>query len=216
MQYVLKQNLRSLIFTSGTLAPLKPLIAEMDIPNSIELINPHIINEFQVSVKIISRGPDGILLNSNYENRYNSFKLNKNMILNLHFFYRKNKDYLRSLGKTILEFSKIVPDGLLVFFPSYLVMNKSVEFWQSCSDNVWSSIGEQKRIFMEPRAKTKEEFLAIMKDYYATIDDVDSNGAIFMAVMQGKVSEGMDFADMYGRGVIITGNFTILQQCSFY
>lgn len=32
-----------------------------------------------------------------------------------------------------------------------------------------------------------------------------NNGAIFMAVLRGKVSEGLDFADMYGRAVIIIG-----------
>ncbi|XP_055298263.1 regulator of telomere elongation helicase 1 homolog isoform X2 [Sitodiplosis mosellana] len=185
MQYLLQQNLRSLIFTSGTLAPLKPLITEMEIPNPVQLVNPHILRPFQVSVKIVSCGPDNEMLKSNYDNR-------------------ENEAYLRSLGRTIVEFSKVVPDGLLIFFPSYKVMNICKEFWQS-NDDMWSSINKQKRIFEEPREGPKEEFVATMKDYYATINEPNSNGAIFMAVMRGKVSEGLDFADMYGRAVIVTG-----------
>lgn len=44
-----------------------------------------------------------------------------------------------------------------------------------------------------------------MTDYYANINDPRTKGAIFMAVCRGKVSEGLDFADMNGRAVIITG-----------
>lgn len=44
-----------------------------------------------------------------------------------------------------------------------------------------------------------------MNDYYKKIEEPDSRGAIFMGVCRGKVSEGLDFADVNGRGVIIIG-----------
>lgn len=69
MQYLLGKNVRSIILTSGTLAPLKPLISELDIPISVNLENPHIVDSSQVCVKIISHGSDKEMLNSNYENR---------------------------------------------------------------------------------------------------------------------------------------------------
>lgn len=69
IQYLLEQNLRSLILTSGTLAPLKPLIIEMNMPNSIELENPHIVKPSQVFVKVVGYGPDNVLLDSSYKNR---------------------------------------------------------------------------------------------------------------------------------------------------
>lgn len=80
-------------------------------------------------------------------------------------------------------------------------MNKCIAYWRE--NGIWSSIDEQKKIFVEP--KKKDEFLDAMKNYYGTINDPNTNGAICMAVMRGKVSEGVDFADMYGRGVIVTG-----------
>ena len=44
-----------------------------------------------------------------------------------------------------------------------------------------------------------------MVDYYAKIQDPSYKGAIFMGVCRGKVSEGLDFADINGRAVFITG-----------
>lgn len=44
-----------------------------------------------------------------------------------------------------------------------------------------------------------------MNDYYKKIEDPDSNGALFMGVCRGKVSEGLDFADMNGRAVMVVG-----------
>lgn len=54
---------------------------------------------------------------------------------------------------------------------------------------------------MEPR-ESYQCSLAI-QDFYSKCRS--SNGAIFFAVCRGKVSEGIDFSDSYGRAVIITG-----------
>lgn len=44
-----------------------------------------------------------------------------------------------------------------------------------------------------------------MNEYYARIKNPQYKGAIFMGVCRGKLSEGLDFVDMNGRAVIITG-----------
>ncbi|CAG5011257.1 unnamed protein product [Parnassius apollo] len=182
MKQLLEQNVRSIILTSGTLAPLKPLMSELGIPIGVQLENPHIIKSNQICVKIISQGPDSTPLNSSYQNR-------------------DNPKYITSLGRTILSFSRVVPDGLLVFFPSYPIMSKCQEMWQN--EGIWSSINNIKQIFVEPQRK--DTFNAIINDYYSKISDPNTKGACFMAVCRGKVSEGLDFADMNGRAVIITG-----------
>ncbi|KAI5634456.1 hypothetical protein NE865_12789 [Phthorimaea operculella] len=182
MKQLLEQNVRSIILTSGTLAPLKPLISELGIPIGVQLENPHIVKGNQICVKIISQGPDAVQLNSNYQNR-------------------DNPKYISSLGRTILSFSRVVPDGLLVFFPSYPIMAKCQEMWQS--EGIWTSINSIKPIFVEPQRK--DTFNAIMNEFYSKINDPGTKGACFMAVCRGKVSEGLDFADMNGRAVIITG-----------
>lgn len=70
MQHLVEQNVRSIILTSGTLTPFKPLISELGIPITVSLENPHIVDTSQVCVKVISYGSDGEQLLSNYENRY--------------------------------------------------------------------------------------------------------------------------------------------------
>lgn len=78
-------------------------------------------------------------------------------------------------------------------------MNTCMDYWKR--NGIWHDINQQKEIFVE----TKNELKVVMKGYYDKIDEPNSNGAIFMAVMRGKVSEGLDFADIYGRAVIICG-----------
>ncbi|XP_054996074.1 regulator of telomere elongation helicase 1 isoform X3 [Sorex araneus] len=60
-----------------------------------------------------------------------------------------------------------------------------------------------KPVFVEPRGKGN--FSQVMDSYYARIAAPGSSGAAFLAVCRGKASEGLDFADSNGRGVVITG-----------
>ncbi|KAK4886994.1 hypothetical protein RN001_003265 [Aquatica leii] len=182
MSTLMDTEVRSIILTSGTLAPLKPLVSELEIPLPVQLENPHIVKENQIYVRILDKGPDGVELNSNYRNR-------------------DNPEYLSSLGRTILNLSRIIPNGMLIFFPSYPLMQKCQEHWQE--QGIWDSIYIQKKIYVEP--KRKEAFNTVMIDYYSKVSDPNEKGAIFMGVCRGKISEGLDFADANGRAVLITG-----------
>lgn len=180
MANLINRNVHSIILTSGTLAPLKPLISELAIDVNFQLENPHVIKPSQVLAKIITQGPDGTPLNANFNNR-------------------DNPKYIRALGMTVKTVANVTPNGLLVFFPSYTLMKKTHEVWEQTG--LWNAINEVKPIFTEPRRK--EEFDQCMLDYYAAVGT--SRGAIFMAVLRGKVSEGLDFKDQNGRAVIIIG-----------
>ncbi|XP_037820770.1 regulator of telomere elongation helicase 1 homolog [Lucilia sericata] len=180
MEQLLKRNPRSVILTSGTLSPIKPLIAELCLPVGQRLENPHIVPSSQVYCKILGYGPDNERLESDYKNR-------------------GNPKYIHSLGSTILNVARIVPDGLLVFFPSYPLLNQCANTWRA--SGLWAEISRHKPIFIEPRGK--DEFIKIMESFYDSINN--SKGACFLAVCRGKVSEGLDFADRNGRAVIITG-----------
>lgn len=107
--------------------------------------------------------------------------------------------YITSLGRTIISFCPITPGGILIFFPSYPFMDKCINNWQI--SGIWSEIHKYKPIFIEPREKGS--FSNIMNEFYTQIQKTE--GACFMAVCRGKVSEGLDFADINGRAVIITG-----------
>ncbi|KAF5271187.1 hypothetical protein FQR65_LT05331 [Abscondita terminalis] len=182
MSILMSTQVKSVILTSGTLAPLKPLVSELDIPIPVQLENPHIVKENQICVKILDKGPDGFELNSSYRNR-------------------DNPEYLSSLGRTILNLTRIIPSGILIFFPSYPLMQKCQEHWQQ--QGLWGNIDVLKKIYVEP--KRKEAFNTAMSEYYSKVNDPNEKGAIFMGVCRGKISEGLDFADANGRAVLITG-----------
>ncbi|KAI5070881.1 hypothetical protein GOP47_0013132 [Adiantum capillus-veneris] len=183
-------GVRSVILTSGTLSPLNSFALELKLPFLVRLENPHVIGSDQVWVGVVCSGPSGRPLNSSYRTR-------------------DSLEYKIDLGNTIVNFARIVPDGLLVFFPSYYLLNQCMEAWQMPnaaapqSNTVWERICKHKQPVIEP--KDSALFNHANEDFIAKLNDVTSSGAVFFAVCRGKVSEGLDFADKAGRAVIITG-----------
>ncbi|XP_057218677.1 regulator of telomere elongation helicase 1 isoform X2 [Triplophysa rosa] len=182
MQELLRQEVRSIILTSGTLSPLSSFTCEMQIPFPVSLENPHVIQRDQIFVSIIDKGPDGVQLSTAFDRRFVPANMS-------------------SMGNTVVNLSRVVPHGLLVFFPSYPVMDKTMEFWRA--NGHADRIEHVKPIFIEPRGKGT--FTEVIDGYYDKVNDPKSNGGSFFAVCRGKASEGLDFADTYGRGVVITG-----------
>uniref|UniRef100_A0A8C8TGT8 Regulator of telomere elongation helicase 1 n=1 Tax=Peromyscus maniculatus bairdii TaxID=230844 RepID=A0A8C8TGT8_PERMB len=182
MRELVYQGVRTLILTSGTLAPLSSFALEMQIPFPVCLENPHIIGRNQLWVGVVPRGPDGVQLSSAYDKRF-------------------SKECLSSLGKALGNIARVVPQGLLVFFPSYPVMEKSLEFWRA--QDLAKKVEVLKPLFVEPR--NKGSFSEVIDAYYQRVASPGSSGATFLAVCRGKASEGLDFSDMNGRGVIVTG-----------
>ncbi|XP_022092483.1 regulator of telomere elongation helicase 1-like isoform X2 [Acanthaster planci] len=182
MKDLVSQGVRSIILTSGTLSPLNSFKSELQIDFPIQLENPHVISKHQMTVAVMTKGPDGTVLNSSYNTRF-------------------NRDYVMSLGNAIVNFSRLVPNGLLVFFPSYPVMNHALEQWQEAG--IKQRITQYKEVFVEPKGKVI--FIETIESFYEKINDPKLNGACFFAVCRGKVSEGLDFADINGRAVVITG-----------
>ncbi|GMY34229.1 regulator of telomere elongation helicase 1 homolog isoform X1 [Fagus crenata] len=106
-----------------------------------------------------------------------------------------------------VNFARIVPDGLLVFFPSYYIMDQSIGCWKNMSHanstTIWERICKHKKPVVEPRQSSL--FSLSIEDYMAKLRDTSASGAVFFAVCRGKVSEGLDFADRAGRAVVVTG-----------
>ena len=100
-------NVRSILVTSGTLSPLPSYALELGLPFPNRLENPHIISEKQIHVQIVSKGISGKQLCSNYGRR-------------------DDPEYHTELGNTLATLARLVPDGMLVFFPSYSVMHACI------------------------------------------------------------------------------------------
>ncbi|KAM8754557.1 regulator of telomere elongation helicase 1 isoform 1-T1 [Acanthopagrus schlegelii] len=182
MQDLVSQGVRCIILTSGTLSPLSSFTSEMRIEFKVSLENSHVIDRDQIFVSVIDKGPDGVHLSSAFDRRF----VPENMA---------------SLGNTVANLSRVVPHGLLVFFPSFPLMEKTLEFWRAKGHA--DRIETVKPIFVEP--KGKGTFTEVMDGYYSKVSDPASKGGTFFAVCRGKASEGLDFANTFGRGVIITG-----------
>uniref|UniRef100_A0A665WG27 Regulator of telomere elongation helicase 1 n=1 Tax=Echeneis naucrates TaxID=173247 RepID=A0A665WG27_ECHNA len=178
MQDLVNQGVRCIILTSGTLSPLTSFTSEMRIKFPVCLENSHVIERDQIFVSIIDQGPDGVGLSSAFDRR----------------FVPENMASLANL-------SRVVPYGLLVFFPSFSVMEKTLDFWRT--NGHADRIEKIKPMFVEP--KGKGTFNEVMDGYYDKVNDPVIKGGSFFAVCRGKASEGLDFANTFGRGVIITG-----------
>lgn len=186
MQSLMSTGLRSLIVTSGTLSPLDSFAYELGTPFPIRLENPHVIPASQIWVGVLANAVDGEPLNSTYNKR--------------------SEQYTRSLGHTLVNIARITPGGMLVFFPSYKMMEDCLAKWHSPSTTLWAEICRYKQPVIEPRESSKLK--QAMLDYYNKVDAPVAgtiNGAVFFAVCRGKVSEGLDFSNNYGRSVVITG-----------
>ena len=66
-----------------------------------------------------------------------------------------------------MNWAKGVPDGLLVFFPSYTVLAACVDFWKSGAssgggmDTVWERITRIKLAVIEPRVSNSHRYVAL-------------------------------------------------------
>jgi regulator of telomere elongation helicase 1 len=103
-------NVRSILVTSGTLSPLPSYSLELGLPFPHTLENAHIIGKDQISVRVIGKGVSGKELTSTYNRR-------------------DNAEYISELGNTIISLAKVIPGGMLIFFPSYSVMENCIERW---------------------------------------------------------------------------------------
>ncbi|KAG7224300.1 hypothetical protein INR49_000543 [Caranx melampygus] len=164
MQELVNQGVRSIILTSGTLSPLSSFTSEMRIEFPVCLENGHVIERDQIFVTIVDRGPDGVNLSSAFDRRF----LPENMA---------------SLGNTVANLSRVVPHGLLVFFPSFPLMEKTLDFWRA--NGHAERIDNVKPMFVEP--KGKGTFNEVIDGYYNKVNDSASKGGTFFAVCRGKM-----------------------------
>lgn len=126
------------------------------------------------------------------------------------------------LGNAMLSFAKHVPDGLVVFFPSYSYLDTCIAAWKRqrsasspTSPSFWESLSNVKPIFLEQRSQpqflgpimaSKEAAVdSVLNAYSSAIASGNGRGALLFAVIGGTLSEGINFSDALGRGVVVVG-----------
>ncbi|KAI5067198.1 hypothetical protein GOP47_0017726 [Adiantum capillus-veneris] len=205
---------QSIILTSGTLSPIGSFASELGVTFEVSMEAPHVIDmKTQVWAGVLPRGLGNVPLNASYK-------------------HADGYAFQDALGKTLEELFKATPDGALVFFPSYKLLDKLCDRWKATGQ--WNQLYELKQLFIEPRGQM-ETFETMLADYYRVVSGKSKiavqkgkpreggkriakdhhtetfmkrkskSGAAFLAVCRGKVSEGIDFSDKNARIVIVVG-----------
>jgi len=126
------------------------------------------------------------------------------------------------LAHAILSAIQHVPDGVVVFFPSYSYLDSCTSAWKrlhpkppSESPSFWDLLLGIKPVFQEQRGQPSgsQHALSAAEDisgsvlnaYSAAVASGNGRGALLLAVIGGKLSEGINFSDALGRAVIVVG-----------
>lgn len=116
---------------------------------------------------------------------------------------------IEELGRFIANLVAIVPEGMVVFFSSFEYEGQVYNAWKA--SGILPRILKKKRLFREPRNNMDVDI--VLREYKEAINsssgtskaDLATSGAILLAVVGGKISEGINFSDGMGRCVIMVG-----------
>ena len=172
---VLSERPRAVIFTSGTLSPMEGTAARLGTPEALKKSYPSIIPRDNIMILAVARGPNGRTLTTRYE-------------------AREDVETILEYGRAVAWIVRNIPNGTIVFFPSYQVMNHMLNTW-----NTYGLLGEvDAATFIEAQGSTA----SLMEAYKRTAKE---DRAVLFAVVRGKLSEGANFPDESGRAVILVG-----------
>ncbi|KAL0491908.1 Fanconi anemia group J protein [Acrasis kona] len=177
--YYLQKKTRSVILTSGTLAPIEPLSTELGTLFNTTYEAPHVIDtKSQVWTGAISLGPNNTKLNASYTSA-------------------SSTSFQDSLGQLILDHCELVRFGVLCFFPSYSMMDKMCERWSQTG--LMDKLKSIKEVVQEPRQgkaaasvpeglediEKDEDFKSLLDRFYNSIDEKNwknnKNGGLFFS-----------------------------------
>ena len=170
----------SVIITSGTISPLEMYPKMLGFNTVVQESYSMTLARRSFLPMIVTRGGDQSAISS-------GFKI------------RNEPGVVRNYGALLMDFSKITPDGIVVFFPSYLYMESIISMWQGMGilDEIWKF-----KLILVETPDSQETSLAL--ETYRTAC-CNGRGAILLCVARGKVSEGIDFDHHYGRTVLCIG-----------
>ncbi|CAO3623809.1 unnamed protein product [Mucor fragilis] len=181
---------KSVILAGGTMEPISDFLNHLfpSVPESkiAHFSCGHIIPPTNLATITLDAGPSGQPLIFNYESR-------------------QDMKLMDEVGITIANLCNVIPDGIVCFFPSFTYLDQVYKRWETADKGaILQRIERKKKVFKEPRESNQVE--ATLRDYAMQIDSPDKNmGALLLCVVNGKMSEGINFSDSLGRGVIMIG-----------
>lgn len=122
-----------------------------------------------------------------------------NTEFNFSFSSRNLASTITALGDSILKLLPTIPHGCVAFFPSYSYLEQVVAQWQKIG--LWTRMQKAKTIFKETQQTGTEDTL----NAYTTAVKTLPTGALLLAVIGGRLSEGINFSDELGRCIMVIG-----------
>jgi DNA excision repair protein ERCC-2 len=174
------ERFSSVIITSGTISPLEIYPKMLGFSTVVQESYAMTLARRSFLPMIVTRGSDQSSMSSGFQTR-------------------NDPTNVRNYGNLLVEYSKLTPDGVVVFFPSYLYMESIISMWQGMGilDQVWKN-----KLLLVETPDSQETSLAL--ETYRTACS-NGRGAVLLCVARGKVSEGIDFDHHYGRTVLCIG-----------
>ncbi|CAK74541.1 unnamed protein product (macronuclear) [Paramecium tetraurelia] len=172
-QRILSKNIHSVLLTSGTLSPLQSWTCELRMNFQTQFSSPHIINIQQNLI---------VFQHKQFDFSYQQ---------------RNNDEQFNRLGQNLLNYSYVIPNGILVIFSSYSLMFKFRS--KLTTSKLLFRLNEIKHCLWEPQQTVE------MQNVFELYKQHSKKGAIMFAVQRGKVAEGIDFSDELCRAVFLVG-----------
>ncbi|KAK1063065.1 TFIIH/NER complex ATP-dependent 5'-3' DNA helicase subunit [Friedmanniomyces endolithicus] len=154
----------SVIITSGTISPLEMYPKMLGFTSVVQESYAMTLARRSFLPMIVTRGSDQSQISSGFQTR-------------------DDPQVVRNYGNLLIEMSKLTPDGMVVFFPSYLYMERVISSWQSMGilDSVWKS-----KLILVETPDSQETSLAL--ETYRTACS-NGRGAVLLCVARGKYTE---------------------------
>ncbi|CAK0793616.1 unnamed protein product [Prorocentrum cordatum] len=177
----LLKRYQSIVLTSGTISPLEMY------PKILGMTNVVATESFSIQMErkslcplIVTHGPDQVPVTSR-------------------FSLREDPAVVHNYGVFLEQLVQTIPDGMVCFFTSYRYMEQVIEKWYETG--VISRVLQHKLVFIETKDVVATTYALSL--YRQACDS--GQGAVFLSVARGKVSEGIDFDRHYGRCVVLFG-----------
>ena len=113
----------------------------------------------------------------------------------------ENHNGVNNYGRLISGLAKVVPDGIVAFFPSFRFMQEMIEMWGESEMGVLQTILQHKLLFIETQDRNET---SMMIDNHKRACDT-GRGSVFFGVTSGRAVNGVDFSGRYGRCCVLFG-----------
>lgn len=186
---------RSVVLAGGTMAPIAEFERQLFAHDPARFTSyscGHIVAPANVLGAVVAAGPKGLPLEFTHAAWDNAALLDE-------------------LGNALGNYCNLVPHGMIVFFPSYTNLHKTLAHWRST--RLLERLAKRKRVFQEPT--DAHDVDAVLQGYAAAIASPTvrgpltqpdaPKGAILFAVVNAKLSEGINFQDDLARCVVMVG-----------